>query len=65
MWKLYDPDPANLQKPGQRSRRRHDAIGDIHLIVGHQIKAAGEKTKSEVGFARPGRPDQKDRVLIP
>ncbi len=51
MWELYNSDPANLQESGQGSRCGHNAIGDIHLIVGHQLEAAREETKNKVGLA--------------
>jgi hypothetical protein len=62
---LYDAQPSDFQEPGQSGWSGRDAVGNVHLIIGHQFKSTVEQSKHEVGFPRGGRPDNKDCVLIP
>lgn len=62
--KAGDSKSPRLQQAGQGIWRGNDVARDPHLIVRDQGEAAAEETEHEVGLARTGRPDHKNRLTL-
>ena len=58
--KAQQAQPADLQQPGQRGRRRGEACLDHHAIVGDQVEAAVDQSQQQVGLADAGAAEQQD-----
>ena len=57
-------EAAHLQQPREGGRRGDLSVGNVHLIVRHEIESTPQKPQYQIGLARTGRPNQKHRVPV-
>jgi threonine dehydratase len=59
-----DAEAADFEQAGEGGGGGGDGVRDVHLVVGDQVEAAGEKAEDEVGFAGARGTQQEDPVTV-